>query len=1815
MREPEMKCLLKNKKSIRGSRSRPIRFVPTISLFLIFQCLVQAQTPTVTTTPAYTPTVTPVPVYQWTGTCDVDVTTGDGNNTIRVTGAYDTNGMLCPSDTRFQFIIQTAGSAAMLLNATAGWGQLELSWTPDDMEDLLAYILYRSIGDNENYELLTVVDKDTNSYVDSDVDNGTVYYYYYTIQDTDFGETQASNEASAVPGDFTPPTIPVVIDDGDDTDEDDMLHASWSSSDPETEIVEYKYAVGTTPGGTDARDWTSTGTDAEATAAGLNLVRGQVYYFSVKAKNGWNLWSDEGYSDGIFINYDTIAPGDVTGLTADPDDGQILLSWTNPADDDFVGVLIRRRDDDYPAGPEDGDFVYDGPAETFTDFDLNNGTTYYYKAFAHDAEPNYAEGVQISVAPVDGPGPANVINFTCVSGDGQADLSWTNPSDPGFSGVKILRSTEDYPSGPNDGTGVYDGNGTSHSDQGLINGLTYYYTAFSYDSTPEYSSGVHALGTPTDMTPPGDVAGFTAMMDDEAIQLDWTNPGDPDFAGVLILRKTDDYPADPSDGDEVYNSPGNSFTDAGLTNGQTYYYAAFAYDGIPNYSTGSQASAVPEDVEPPDDVSGLTAQPGYEQMTLRWQNPVDSDLEGIKVLRKPDDFPTSPFDGTEVYNGLDEEMTDTGLTYGEPYYYAVFSYDEVPNWSPGAFVSATTAAITRWTGTYDVDVSTGDGINTIRVSGAKDFNGMESPTDARFQFIIQTSGSQAMLLNATAGWSQVELSWTECDLENLLAYILYRSVGDNENYEQLTVMSKDSTSFLEEDVENGTVYYYYYSIMDTGFNETHSSNEASAVPGDFTPPTVPLITDDGDATDRASELHASWSSGDPETGVVEYIYAIGDSPGGIEVVSWTSVGTDAEVTKTGLNLTRGETYYFSVKAKNGWDLWSDEGYSDGIFVNYDIAPPDDVSGLTAEPDDMQILLSWTNPGDEDFAGVKIQRSTDVYPSEHDDGFTVYDGDGVSCFDVDLTNGITCYYTAFAYDGVPNYSSGVQAEAAPANAAGPSNVVGFAAVAGDEEVHLSWTAPADPAYAGIKIQRSADDYPASPEEGTTVYEGADTGYTDAGLTNGILYYYAAFSYDATPEYSSGVNASAQPADMTPPGEVSDFTATPGDEQNELSWTNPGSPDFAGVRIMRKTTDYPAGPFDGTMVYEGMENGCTDQGLINGETCYYTAFTFDGIPNYSAGSQASATPADVEAPADVSNVQSNPGYEQITLKWTNPEDADLAGIKIIRRDDDSPAHHEDGDEVYDGLDEKFTDTGLTYGEDYYYAIFTYDVVPNYSSGVQSMTTTAAITRWIGSYDVNVATGDGINTIRVAGAYDFNGMEAPTDTRFDFVIQTAGSAAMLLNAAAGWSQVELSWPETDLETLLSYNIYRSIGDNQNYELLTVVGKDTTEYADSELENGTAYYYYYSIMDTDFNETQGSNEASAVPDDFTTPTVPLVTDDGDTTDVWTELHAVWSAEDPESGISEYQYAIGLSQSGNEIVDWTSTGMMTEVTHSGLNLNPGETYYFSVKAKNGRGLWSDEGYSDGITAVYDTKPPGNVEDFTAIPGDGTVSLSWTNPGDADFAGVAILSKTDEFPADHTDGETVYDGSGDSTVHQGLTNGLTYYYAVFSYDEIPNYSSGSFITAVPLAPTSTPTDTPSLTPTYTQTPTKTPTTTPTLSPTRSPTGTPTDIPIKTPTLLPTETPTDTPTNTGTTTPTRSPTRSPTQTPTPTITYTSPFTPTNTKTITPTNLPTALFTGTPICSPTPTPTSGMQTIPSVHPVGLALLVISVSLMIYALRENK
>jgi len=177
------------------------------------------------------------------------------------------------------------------------------------------------------------------------------------------------------------------------------------------------------------------------------------------------------------------------------------------------------------------------------------------------------------------------------------------------------------------------------------------------------------------------------------------------------------------------------------------------------------------------------------------------------------------------------------------------------------------------------------------------------------------------------------------------------------------------------------------------------------------------------------------------------------------------------------------------------------------------------------------------------------------------------------------------------------------------------------------------------------------------------------------------------------------------------------------------------------------------------------------------------------------------------------------------------------------------------------------------------------------------------------------------------------------------------ILLDATA--PTITLSQPQTPInqDVSLSY----TVSDNNSAQGDITVTGDESPYT----QEGS---YSVSLTATDeAGNTIVSNVVLFVIDK-TAPEAVVVTDDGESTSNATQLHAVWTtSSDNSSGIGEYQYAIGTSPAGTDIVDWTSAALNTDIDHAGLNMAHGQAYYISVRVLDNAGNISQIASSDGI--------------------------------------------------------------------------------------------------------------------------------------------------------------------------------------------------------------------------------------------------------------
>ena len=256
---------------------------------------------------------------------------------------------------------------------------------------------------------------------------------------------------------------------------------------------------------------------------------------------------------------DTTPPAPVTGVSVTgTTTTTVSLGWTNPADSDLSGVMIRRAvGPTPPATPTAGTLVVDkaAPGTTHTDTGLSAGTQYSYALFAHDGVPNYATSATVSggtdAPDTTPPGPVTGVGATKTATT--VSLSWTNPGAGDLAGVMIRRAAgATPPATTSSGTLVANvaAPGTTYVDSGLAAGTQYSYALFAYDEVPNHATGAGvtvttAVASTSDWDQPAHDGGHSGWTPDEqvitpanaaTVGQEFTIPGDgsPVIAGGLL---------------------------------------------------------------------------------------------------------------------------------------------------------------------------------------------------------------------------------------------------------------------------------------------------------------------------------------------------------------------------------------------------------------------------------------------------------------------------------------------------------------------------------------------------------------------------------------------------------------------------------------------------------------------------------------------------------------------------------------------------------------------------------------------------------------------------------------------------------------------------------------------------------------------------------------------------------------------------------------------------------------------------------------------------------------------------------------------------------------------------------------------------------------------------------------------------------------------------------------------------------------------------------------------------------------------------------
>ena len=149
-----------------------------------------------------------------------------------------------------------------------------------------------------------------------------------------------------------------------------------------------------------------------------------------------------------------------------------------------------------------------------------------------------------------------------------------------------------------------------------------------------------------------------------------------------------------------------------------------------------------------------------------------------------------------------------------------------------------------------------------------------------------------------------------------------------------------------------------------------------------------------------------------------------------------------------------------------------------------------------------------------------------------------------------------------------------------------------------------------------------------------------------------------------------------------------------------------------------------------------------------------------------------------------------------------------------------------------------------------------------------------QWVGEYTLKSSIENGKQFVMItnAQAADDSFFTAEDKTgRFTFAIDTTSAMSMNLIANPIADGIELTVAQDDYDTLLGYNVYRADSKDGNYIKLnpTILLPTDSTFLDENAEPGKTYWYTYTVVLTDFTESNPAGKVVATAMDTMSPSL----------------------------------------------------------------------------------------------------------------------------------------------------------------------------------------------------------------------------------------------------------------------------------------------------------------------------------------------------------
>jgi fibronectin type 3 domain-containing protein len=716
-------------------------------------------------------------------------------------------------------------------------------------------------------------------------------------------------------------------------------------------------------------------------------------------------------------------------------------------------------------------------------------------------------------------------------------------------------------------------------------------------------------------------------------------------------------------------------------------------------------------------------------------------------------------------------------------------------------------------------------------------------------------------VGAVAGIQQATVSW---DLvAGATGYNVKRSPTSGSGY---TTQGEPPTAtaapYLNTGLTGGTTYYYVVSSVNTiSTCESPNSLETSVTPtGACIPPAAPTLT----ATASNGQVSLTWTA---STGATSYTVTRSTTAGTGYLFQKNVTGTSY----TDSNVSNGTTYYYVVTA-NGPSCSS--VYSNEASAAPTCTPPAAPTNLAAVANSGVVALTWTASAGAQF--YSVSRSTTA-----GSGYVLLNTPGTAVYnDTAVVNGTTYYYVVTASNGMCNSGYSAEVSATP-KCSPPSVPTGLLATPGDGQITLTWT-PSTGGAISYLVKRSRTHGGPYTDSSATATSAA---FTDTNLIDGTTYYYVVYANGSCTSNPSA-EVSAKPV-CTPPSAPTNLLASPGDGQVTLSWTAPTTGNVVSYTLTRTT----AGADSHTDIPNLKATTYQDSPLTNGTTYSYVVSASNGTCLSVPSLPASATPVkscNLLAPTGVTVAAGN---QQVTISWSAPDAGSLS--YVVKRG--AVAGGPYATVVPSPNPSGTIDTAVSNGTTYYYVVTASDGVctspnsnevtakpvcipPTAPTGVTATANNSNGNITVGWSTVNLATGytvsrgtsasgpfTAVSTNQTAATFTDLGTGLTAGITYYYVVSACNASGTCVSsnstpavsavscsspgvpsgvkATAGIGRVTVSWTASTGGPT-SYTVSRRTGTTGSFGVIKTA-VTTTSYVDSNVTDGTTYYYEVSAQD----------------------------------------------------------------------------------------------------------------------------------------------------------------------------------------------------------------------------------------------------------------------------------------------------------------------------------------------------------------------------------